>query len=106
MGTDATQERQKQAHALLDLLPIEKLDAVVHLLQVMTDPLSRALANAPSDDEPVSTDEAREIAASRDSLAQGKSIPHEEVLAEFGLSQEDFERMGRAPLEPDPHCTG
>jgi hypothetical protein len=29
-------------------------------------------------------------------------IPNEEVLAEFGLSPEDFERMGRTPLEPEP----
>ena len=32
MGTDFTQERQ-QAHALLDMLPQEKLTAVVHLPQ-------------------------------------------------------------------------
>jgi hypothetical protein len=39
MGTDATQERQ-QAHALLDKLPQEKLTAVVHLLQAISDPLA------------------------------------------------------------------
>jgi len=26
----------------------------------------------------------------------------EEVLAEFGLTAEDFERMGRTPLDPEP----
>ncbi len=103
MGTDATQERQ-QAHALLDMLPEEKLTAVRSLLEVMIEPLPHSLASAPVDDEPVTEEEAREIAAARASLEGGEGIPHEEVLAEFGLSLEDFERMGRTPL--DPHKTG
>jgi len=70
----------------------------------MTDPVARSLANAPIDDEPVSEEEAREIAAARASLDRGEGIPHEKVLAEVGLSLEDFERMGRTPL--DPHKTG
>src|SRR5580658_4487958 len=103
METDLTQERQ-QAHVLLDQLPNEKLTAVVHLLQAISDPVARSLANAPVDDEPVSVEEAREIAAARASLDRGEGIPHEKVLAEFGLTLEDFERMGRTPL--DPHKTG
>jgi hypothetical protein len=98
-------ERQ-QAHFLLDVLPDEKIGAVRGLLEVMLDPVARALANAPYDDEPVSEEEAREIAASRASLARGEGIPHEEVLAEFGLSPDDFERMGRTPLEPESHASG
>ena len=70
----------------------------------MTNPLARNLANAPVDDEPVSEEEAREIAAGRASLDRGEGIPHEKVLAEFGLTLEDFERMGRTPL--DSHKTG
>ena len=66
----------------------------------MTDPLARSLANAPVDDEPVTEEEAREIAAARAALDRGEGIPHEQVLAEFGLSKEDFERMGRTPLDP------
>jgi hypothetical protein len=103
MGTDVTQERQ-QAHALLDMLPQEKLTAFVNLLQAISDLLARSLANAAVDDEPVSEEEAREIAAARSSLDRGEGIPHEKVLAEFGLSLEDFERMGRTPF--DPHKAG
>ena len=66
----------------------------------MLDPLARTLANAPVDDEPVSEDEAREIAAARAALSRGEGTPHEQVLAEFGLSIEDFERMGRTPIDP------
>ena len=69
----------------------------------MTDPVAYSLANAPGDDEPVSEEEAREIAAARTSLDRGEGIPHEKVPAEFGLTPEDFERMGRTPL--DPHET-
>ena len=72
----------------------------------MLDPVSIALANAPYDDEPVSEEEARDIAAARASLARGEGIPHEDVLAEFGLKPEDFERMGRTPLDPEPHHPG
>jgi len=57
------------------------------------------LANAPYDDESVGEEEAREIAAARASFARGEGIPHEEVLREFGLNLEDWERMGRTPLE-------
>ena len=39
--------------------------AVVGLLEVMLDPVSVALANAPMDDEPVSEEEARDIAEAR-----------------------------------------
>ena len=64
-------------------------------------PLAHSLANAPLDDEPVSDEEAREIAAARAALNRGEGVPHEKVLAEFGLTAEDFARMGRTPLEPD-----
>lgn len=105
-GQERAFQRRILAHLQLDVLPDEKIAAVRGLPEVMLDPLSRSLANAPYDDEPVSDEEAREIAASRASFARGESIPHEEVLAEFGLSLEDFERMGRTPLEPEPHSMG
>lgn len=91
---------KQHAHQLIDQLDPGQLAAIVHLLQVMTDPVARSLANAPLDDEPVSEEEARQIAAARASLDRGEGIPHEQVLAEFGLSLEDFERMGRTPLDP------
>jgi hypothetical protein len=72
----------------------------------MLDPVSVALVNAPYDDEPVSEEEAREIAEGRVSLARDEGIPNEEVQAEFGLTTEDLERMGRTPLDPDPHDPG
>jgi hypothetical protein len=91
---------KQHAHQLIDELDAGQLAAVVHLLEVMTDPVARSLANAPLDDEPVSEEEARQVAAARASFDRGEGIPHEQVLAEFGLSLEDFERMARTPLDP------
>jgi hypothetical protein len=102
MPPSSTNEKQ-QAHALLDLLPQEKLTAVVHLLQAISDPVARSLANAPIDDEPVSEEETRTVEASKEWLKDHAPIPHEEVLAELGLTLKDFERMARTPL--DPHGT-
>ena len=91
MGTDVISERQ-QAHALLDMLPEEKLAAVVHLLQAISDPVARSIANAPIDDEPI-TEEERQAATRSEAWFEergGKGIPMEEVLADFGLTTEDL----------------
>jgi hypothetical protein len=80
-----TNEKQ-QAHDLIERLAPGQISALVHLLEVMTDPVGRSLANAPVDDEPVTEQEASEIAPARASLDRGEGIPHEQVLAEFGLT--------------------
>jgi hypothetical protein len=86
MERTVAQERQ-QAHALLDLLPPEKLNAVRNLLEVMAEPLSRSLALAPIEDEEITPETAAELDLARASLARGEGIPHEEILREFGLTQ-------------------
>jgi len=100
MALDFVQERH-QAHAYLDRLPPEQLSAVRGLLETMLDPLSRAIANAPVEDEKIGAEEERAVAGAREWLKRNKPIPHEEVLAEFGLTLDDFERMGRTPLPPE-----
>ena len=99
---DVAQERQ-QAHAYLDRLPAAQLSAVRSLLETMLDPLSRALANAPIEDEEISEEEERAVAESIEWLEHNESIPLEDVLADFGLTMEDLERMGRTPLGPEPN---
>jgi hypothetical protein len=94
---------RQHAHELIERMAMSKVAAVVNLLETMLDPVSVALANAPMDDEPVSEEEARDITEARAAYARGKVVSHEEVLAEFGLITGDFERMGQAPLEPEPH---
>ncbi len=94
---------KEHAHELIDRLAPGQVSAIIGLLEIMLDPVSHSLANAPLDDEPVSAEEAREISAARASLDRGGGIRHEQVLAEFGLSSEEFKRSGRTPL--DPHET-
>lgn len=95
----ALANEKQQAHDLIERLAPSQISAVVHLLEVMTDPVALSLTNAPTDDEPVTEEEAHEIAATRASLDRGEGIPHEQVLAEFGLTSDDFARMGRTPLD-------
>ena len=61
-------------------------DAVGRLLEVMMDPVSRSLANAPVDDEPISEEEAAALDKAHASIERGEGIPHEEMLSEFGLA--------------------
>lgn len=86
MEPNLDQERQ-QAHALLDMLPPEKLNAVRSLLEVMVEPLARSLAMAPVEDEEITPETAAALERSRASLRRGEGIPHEEILREFGLKQ-------------------
>jgi hypothetical protein len=81
-----------QAHELIERLAPSQIFAVVGLLETMLDPVSRAIANAPFDDEPETEEERQAVAASKAWLAEhpGQGIPHEEVLAEFGLSAENL----------------
>lgn len=97
--------RTKQhAHELIDRMAPGQVCAVVGLLEIMLDPLASTLANAPFDDELETEDERQAVAASRTWLEKqaGQVIPNEDVLAAFGLSSEDFERLGRDPLPPEP----
>ncbi|MGA2200642.1 MAG: hypothetical protein ABSG40_01655 [Terriglobales bacterium] len=91
---------KEHAHELIDRMAPGQIAAVVGLLEIMLDPVARSVANAPLEDEPISEEENRAVAASKAWLKDHEPIPHEEVLAEFGLTSEDFERMGRTPLEP------
>jgi hypothetical protein len=84
--TNMTTERQ-QAHALLDLLPDDKLKAVRGLLEVMVEPLAQSLAAAPVEDDEITPETAAALNRAKASLARGEGISHEEILREFGLKQ-------------------
>src|ERR1039457_4858326 len=58
----------------------------------MLDPVSRAIANAPAEDEEVSAEEERAVAGAREWLKHNKPIPHQEVLADLGFTLDDFGR--------------
>jgi hypothetical protein len=81
---------KQQAHDLIERLAPGQISAVVHLLEVMADPVARAIAKAPFDDEPVTAEEEKSLAEAREWLKHNKPIPHEQVLAELGITQEDI----------------
>ena len=90
MATD-----RQHAHELIEQLPPSQLSALVGLLETMVDPVSRKLAAAPVDDEAEAQEErlAAEKAEGWLREREGRGIPHEEVLRDFGLTMEDFEPM-------------
>ena len=94
------------AHEMLDQLGPGQLEAVVRLLEVMTDPVSRALANAPFDDEPYTEEDRQAVAEAEEWLRHNKAIPLEDVLADLGLTMADWESMGKTPLPPEEKING
>jgi hypothetical protein len=91
MAQNSMNETQK-AQALIKMLPPAKLAAVVALLEAIVDPVARAIANAPFDDEPITPEEAKALEESREWSKNNPGIPHEQVLAEIGITQEEIER--------------
>jgi hypothetical protein len=92
MAENGTNEKAR-AHKLIDQLAPRQASAVVDLLEKILDPVSRAIANAPIDDEPESEDERKAVAESKEWLKHNKPIPHEQVMAELGITQEDLDRF-------------
>lgn len=86
MARDPGHER-RQAHALLDMLSDEKVNAVRTLLEVMVEPLSRSLALAAAEEEELTPEMSAALDRARASLARGEGIPHDEILREFGLKK-------------------
>jgi len=84
---------KEHAHELIDRLAPSQVPAVIGMLEALLDPVSRAIANAPIDDEPVSAEEERALAESREWLKHHEGIPHEQVLTELGITQEEIDRF-------------
>jgi hypothetical protein len=85
---------RQHAHHLLDQLGPGQFDAVVHLLETMVSP--------EEDGDTLSDAERKAVAEADEWLKHNQPIPHEEVLAEFGLTMADWDNMGK---EPSPEET-
>lgn len=84
---------KRRAHELIEKLAPRQASAVVGLLEMMLDPVSRAIANAPIDDEPLDPEEEEAINESKEWLKHNKPIPHEQILAELGITPEELDRF-------------
>jgi hypothetical protein len=78
-------QRRQEAHALIDVLPEEKLSVVRDLLEVLVEPLSRSLALAPVEEEELTPETMAALHRASASLDRGEGVSHEEILREFGL---------------------
>ena len=94
--TEVTQDLptlRRQAHADLDRLTPNQIHTVQGLMESMLTPSSPAI---PFEDEPVSDAERAAINAGIASLEANGGISMEDLLADFGLTMAEFDRM------PDP----
>jgi hypothetical protein len=82
---------KQHAHKLIEHLAPDQVPAAIGMLERLLDPVARAIANAPIDDEPVTEEEKKAVAESREWLKHNKAIPHEQVLAEMGITQEEID---------------
>jgi len=81
------------AHELIDRLAPSQVPAVIGMLEALLDPISRAIANAPVDDEPLTVADQQALAEAQDWLKHNEGIPHEQVLADLGLTRKDVDRF-------------
>jgi hypothetical protein len=87
MGAD-----KQHAHELIDRLDPSQVSAAIGLLESLLDPASRTIAPHPIDNEPESNHERQTVAESKGWFKRrgGKGIPHNDVLADFGLTPSDL----------------
>lgn len=86
-------DTKERAYELIDRLPATQLSAVVSLLEAILDPVSRAIANAPTEEEELTVEAAAALDQARDWLKHNQGLPHEHVLAELGITQDEIERF-------------
>jgi hypothetical protein len=84
---------KEHAHELIERLAEGQVPAAIGMLESLLDPVSRAIANAPIENEPVTKEEEKALAESREWLKHNKGIPHEQVLAELGVTQEEIDHF-------------
>jgi hypothetical protein len=82
-------DTRQHAHELIDRMPDAQLPVLVGLLETMV--------SSDEDGSTLSDAERKAVAEADEWLKHNKAIPHEEVLAEFGLTAVDWEKMGQEP---------
>ncbi|HYA16221.1 MAG TPA: hypothetical protein VEF06_02080 [Bryobacteraceae bacterium] len=76
---------RKHAVELIAYLDSTQLAAIVQLLEVMTGPVTRSLAEAPFEDEEISAELAAELDAAAASPAP-EAMSHDDLLRRYGLT--------------------
>lgn len=79
----------EELHRLVDSIPVSQAPLAKRLLEAVLeqaaqdDPLLRALANAPIDDEPETLEEAAAVAEAREQVARGEIISDADLWREL-----------------------
>ncbi len=82
---------KQHAHELIERLAPSQVSAAIGMLERLLDPVSRALATAPIDNEPLSSQDEMALAEASDWARHNKATPHEDFLAELGIKQEEID---------------
>ena len=61
------------------------------MLKSLLDPVSRSITTAPVDDEQLTAADEKALAEAREWSKHNKGAPHEEFLAELGITQEEID---------------
>ena len=77
---------KQHAHALLDRLPADQMNAAVRFLEFLL-----------LEDEEISKEEEAAVARSKEWFKHNEGIPFEELVADFGLSIEEVRNGGQDP---------
>ena len=87
-------DTREHAHQLIERLAPRQLTAVVGLLEAMLDPVTRAITNAPVDDEAEGEHENAKVHDSKAWFERSnqKSVSTDEVLSDFGLTPNHFKK--------------
>jgi len=80
---------KEHAHQLIDQMAPAQVSVVVELLEDLLDPLTLKLANTPLDDEATTEADLKAISHSQ----HAKVISTEELLADFGLTLDQFHHL-------------
>jgi hypothetical protein len=82
---------KQHAHQLIEQLPPNQVPAAIGMLESLLDPVSRAIANALVDDEPLSAADEKALAEAREWSKHNKATSHEEFIAELGITKEEID---------------
>ena len=75
---------REQIHALIDALPDSELDVLDRFIKARSNPVLRALMDAPDDDEPLTEDDLAAIAQARAHRARGDIVRDKDLDRELG----------------------
>src|SRR5204863_9014150 len=77
---------KQRAHAPVDRVPADPMTAAVRFLEFLPlDPVDRALATAPVEDEEISEEEKQAVASSKEWFQHNDSIPFRQAASNLGL---------------------